>query len=1740
MFLSGRGTAPERMGGRLSLIAGALLVLGLFASGCTSDVPAKPVATPAGKNAAGPVAQRHAKLTPAPQPVVAVAAQQPAKANPPVQPVAAPAAQRQTKAVPSDLPVATATDGQVAAATPDEPKFAVRPYDPPAKPQVTLPASPGVTAPAPNAAAGVESPVPPEGLVRYDSVIVGPENLPDVSEVDPSLPINMNTEAGEAEWIEEIKKTMHDQARAVVPRGADVGPEVDLSGPGIPPSRLVPAGAPQSGMTPDSIGGTGISFAGYPVANPSGVPPDVSITVGKDYAIAGYNSYYHVYNKATGASAGSFNMSTLFTGLPGCGSASFTLCDPQVAYDDFNGGSCPSPTDPRYILVALAANASNDSRICIAVSKSGLTPTSTANFWTYEFDPAGTGLADYEKIAIAPDALVMGYNWFGTGTGAGAAISKTELYNHTAPVTKEVTFTGTYTPWPAVRVGCKQAQTPTYSGTHFVSYSGSSLQLWRWPTPTITNGPSTYGGLQLTATGCTNPSGANILASGTGCSTCTSIDCFAGPWMDAEQRGDFLYAIRNATGGAGSAIQYAKINVGGASPSVFTNGTVSEAGNFLWMGSIASDRNYDFAIGYTRASQTNNIKAGASVVGNESLVWSAPVVQVNGVDVYNEGGSTVAGEYRWGDYNGFAPDPEDGCTMWANTQYSKDSAYSEDDATWIATWKLSGCSAAPQAFLDRPAYTCVQPVKGSIIDLGGTPTNAVYHSTTGGNYPAAISGGPNNYTVTPVTISQLGAADGDSVWLTFTGSDAASHSSSLGVVGCAVNLCVVGVDTPTGGCDNDEYLDTGEVINLFVTFKNNETFKLPTGFMADLRVDPAFPDANVTIVNGTATWDALDVGASAEAVGIPFQVKVTGGTSIRTINFEIYNIRATDGSWTGGSGCGAGNLKFTEIANANNTVGASFTNFPESFDSTTFPPTGWSQVDVVGTALNWARSTNTSHPTGGGTHSGAGLAFANSWTDATTGDQVRLQRTVDTNLSANPLAVVTFWMFHETQYATSADSAQVQVSTNGGTVWTSVGPAFSRPNLYGGANKSWQQHVVNVSSVAGSQATVRVGLLATTQYGNDIHVDDVNFASMSRVADASSCPAGAPSIALFDTDYGYGYFLVDPQCNANYYADAGESGTLLVYLSNNGTANADGVVATLTCPTCPAGVQICKSTANYGTIPFGSGYSYSQPDNGFEVAIPSGLAAGTALPWVVSVTATNPYSTTINIPTAPAGQSRSGTYTWIDNGDPNAFSIADYFNTAPGTAGATGRYGFTTAWTTQGTITNPNNTTIGGPVCRFTGKSATSPAFINHTFSTVGIDGDFRVLWYFNMGRAATDSLFFFEWDNNDGTGYRNFIPGGAGLAGQGGAADNWTYYGYYSLYWITYNSTATGYGPTAANAMLNNANMRVRFRTTWAGNTNTYWEVWPMWIDEFKWQNTATTCTGGCLPPEAATINEVRDVNACALTGVQVYFDKGVNTVSTALYKDGVSAVPSYTSGATYSPGDSSSHTYTIRATNTIGNTDSPGLAGVDAVSTGQYFTCTPGTCTNTTSVLLTAPSGQSAYQWYGPSGLIGGATTNTYTATSSGSYYIVYKAGACTAASPAQTITITVSGPTPKPTSDKLTATPMKAVKNGSNIDVTWDNSSCGGTSANYNLYYGALPLASATQAFTGSSCALGTTGSKTNVVVPADTWWIITGVSGTTASDKWAIFGYDSTPASEAFSGASGKCVQTGGQDTSVVCP
>jgi hypothetical protein len=167
---------------------------------------------------------------------------------------------------------------------------------------------------------------------------------------------------------------------------------------------------------------------------------------------------------------------------------------------------------------------------------------------------------------------------------------------------------------------------------------------------------------------------------------------------------------------------------------------------------------------------------------------------------------------------------------------------------------------------------------------------------------------------------------------------------------------------------------------------------------------------------------------------------------------------------------------------------ALLTEVTENFDGDTpIPslPTGWVSVAVAGSSGVWVTNNGTVHANPGGAASSApNLVYFNAWS-IETGASARLYFQFPIVLTPALGAAIKFLMYHETETLNN-DRLQVQVSTNGGATWTSVGLEIPR---YDGST-GWKRHTVSLDEYAG-QSGVLVGLLGISAHGNDIHLDDI-------------------------------------------------------------------------------------------------------------------------------------------------------------------------------------------------------------------------------------------------------------------------------------------------------------------------------------------------------------------------------------------------------------------------------------------------------------------------------------------------------------------------------------------------------------------------------------------------------------------------------------------------------------------------
>ena len=158
--------------------------------------------------------------------------------------------------------------------------------------------------------------------------------------------------------------------------------------------------------------------------------------------------------------------------------------------------------------------------------------------------------------------------------------------------------------------------------------------------------------------------------------------------------------------------------------------------------------------------------------------------------------------------------------------------------------------------------------------------------------------------------------------------------------------------------------------------------------------------------------------------------------------------------------------------------------FGEGFEGV-FPPLGWTnEVITAVDTPTWTQSVASVHPPGYSPHGGNYMVRFNAYNVSAGGSARLASYSVDFSLATAP--EVSFWMFHDNAYST-ADRIQIQVSTDGGTIFENVGAAILRHDNSG---NFWALHAVDLAAYAG-ESDVIIGFLAISGYGNDIYIDDI-------------------------------------------------------------------------------------------------------------------------------------------------------------------------------------------------------------------------------------------------------------------------------------------------------------------------------------------------------------------------------------------------------------------------------------------------------------------------------------------------------------------------------------------------------------------------------------------------------------------------------------------------------------------------
>jgi len=436
-------------------------------------------------------------------------------------------------------------------------------------------------------------------------------------------------------------------------------------GEGLTQAQPVPA-AP-SGATPASDAPVpaplrnfqGISYTGFS-------PPDTGGAVGPNHYVQMVNSSFAIYDKQGNVLRSPVDIGSLWANSAGQDECKANYGDPIVVYDALAD---------RWLLSQFAIQGGAVGyHLCVAISK-GPNPV-TDGFYLYAFQTPV--FPDFPKFGVWPNAyFVSTYEEAELGL---YALDRTAMLTGAAAATVRSTL-------PALSAGRTRTRIlpadlegrdgpPAGSGNWFVRSVNGALQ---------GGGADRLEVYEFKVNFAAHTSSVGLVGTLTTtaydiemCGAALPRDCIPQPgtaqkldplsnrlMMRLQYRnfGTYETLVTNQTVDVGSdraGIRWYELRRSGGAWSINRQGTFTVADNIhRWMGSAASDRLGNIAIGYS-------VSAAANVFPGLRYNFVAPTVFQEGTIVAGSGSQT--GGPRWGDYSAMTLDP-DGCTFWFTSMY---------------------------------------------------------------------------------------------------------------------------------------------------------------------------------------------------------------------------------------------------------------------------------------------------------------------------------------------------------------------------------------------------------------------------------------------------------------------------------------------------------------------------------------------------------------------------------------------------------------------------------------------------------------------------------------------------------------------------------------------------------------------------------------------------------------------------------------------------------------------------------------------------------------------------------------------------------------------------------------------------------------------------------------------------------------------------------------------------------------
>ena len=843
------------------------------------------------------------------------------------------------------------------------------------------------------------------------------------------LPINLPTRAANAQGGDSLKVVVGQAEKA------DLSPALrDLAAQAVPDSapaayreiprldRPVTARRPaqpaidpvvQSVTAPDAMPAPSANFEGvYNIA--SVAPPDTEGDIGYDpatgrkYYMQWVNLHFAVWDVTTPNAptqvltytAGN----TLWAGFGGkC--ATTNSGDPIVLFDQIAN---------RWLATQFAVDAAPYYE-CIAISQ---TADPTGAWYRYAFN-LGNNMNDYPHFGVWPDAYYMTDNQFVGGSDwAGAGVyaferAKMLIGDPTAAFQYVNLFTVNTNFGGMLPSDLDGAAPPAGTPNVFMEVDDSAtlgtatdvLSFWEFHVDWANSANTTFGlsgqpNFQIPV------ADFNLLCISTqNCvpqpGTTQKLDAIGDRVMHRlayRNVGGQARWVVNHTVDAGSgraAVRWYEVRrTGSATPTVYQQGTFAPADTtHRWMGSAALDHVGNLAIGYSASNATDvypSLRYAGRLAGD-------PLGQLaQGEATLFAGSASQVSVSRWGDYSSLTLDPVDDCTFWYTNEYSTGGW---NWRTRIGAFKFPGCTSGPQG------------------RIAGTVTNA---TTT-----APLAGAQVQATASPTQTG--GTASGA------TG----AYTLDLPAAAYTLTASLYGYQSWTSPAPVSVVSGTTTTQNMALTPLPSDVI---SGFVTDAATGwPLYAQLKVSAPG----WSGLS-GWSDPVTGYYSLTLVAGVTHTVQAQAWVSGYLAKEISVAPLSGNTTQNLGLTANAATCNAPGYSrVSGYFEDFEATAGGYT-------AGGTTSWAWGRPTSGP--GRAHSGV-----NVWATNLTGNYNNSENGTVTSPNINLSAYagqaigVAWWQWLQTE--SGYDHASVEVSRDGGAIWTRV-----YGEVAGNIDLAWAQH----------------------------------------------------------------------------------------------------------------------------------------------------------------------------------------------------------------------------------------------------------------------------------------------------------------------------------------------------------------------------------------------------------------------------------------------------------------------------------------------------------------------------------------------------------------------------------------------------------------------------------------------------------------------------------------------------------